>query len=127
MWVDKNKRSLSLLQDFYHYQSGLDYCTRDSVIVSMMDCSHWSLAIMSKEFLIFFKFDSTNNGVFHGTKQLHTSLAKLLAMYTGTVENTHEWKGAIDILSRRQVICPQQQDNRSFGWYVIRYAMEYCS
>lgn len=121
----KDCQRLSALQSFFDKKSGLKGLNCGTLLVPIVHHEHWSLAVLSEE--AFLKFDSINNGNFHGPQRLHECFAKVWCMARGHAPGSEAWRRASSIQSWRHVLCPQQADPWSCGFFVCSYVDLYIS
>lgn len=121
----KEDDSIDALQRFYSKKSGFRRMKGTTVIVPIVDSTHWSLAILSTSG--FFKFDSgaIDSNTFHGGRKLHDCLGKLWCMAIGESEGSPRWNTCTDAKAWTHVRCPKQSDGWSCGYYVMCFVITY--
>ena len=92
-------------------------------MVPIVDCNHWSLAVLSDH--AFLKFDSRPSASvsFHGSTKLHECLGQVWCMAMGQSEGTSMWEESSDIRTWIHVQCPKQEDGWSCGYYVMCFLL----
>jgi hypothetical protein len=117
--------STSALHRFYTKKSGFKRMKGRTVMVPVVDCNHWSLAVLSDH--AFLKFDSRPSASvsFHGSAKLHECLGQVWCMAIGQLEGTTMWEKSSDIRTWIHVRCPKQEDGWSCGYYVMCFVTMY--